>query len=253
MVQTEVRSTQEAVAAGATALFGEKYGDTVRVVSVPGFSMELCGGTHCRATGDIGPFVVVQEGGIAAGVRRIEAVTGPGALGHIQAQHAALAAVLSRLNAGPAQAAEAVERLQADVKRLGREIGQLKMKAASGGSASAAVEVADIGGVRVLTRKVEDLDAAALRDLADSLKQSLGRGVVVLGAAAGDKVQFVISVTADLTGRVHAGKLVKELAPLVGGGGGGRPDFAQAGGRLPEKLDDLLAASREAIAKLLQA
>jgi alanyl-tRNA synthetase len=252
-VQTEVRSTQEAVAAGATALFGEKYGDTVRVVSVPGFSMELCGGTHCRATGDIGPFAIVQEGGIAAGVRRIEAVTGPGALRHIQAQHAALAAVLSRLNVGPAQAADAVDRLQADAKRLGREIGQLKMKAAAGDGASAAGNLADIGGVRVLTRKVDDLDAAALRDLADSLKQSMGHGVVVLGAAAGDKVQFVISVTADLTGRVHAGRLVKQLAPIVGGGGGGRPDFAQAGGRLPEKLDDLLAASREAIGKLLEA
>ena len=245
-VQTEVRSTQEAVAAGAMALFGEKYGDTVRVVSVPGFSMELCGGTHCRATGDIGPFVVLQEGGIAAGVRRIEALTGLGALRHIQGQHAALAGVLTRLNVGAAQAGEAIDRLHAEVKRLGREIGQARMKAASGG-VSAAGEVVEIGDVRVLTRKVDDLDAAALRELADNLKGTLGRGVVVLGAAAGDKVQFVISVTSDLTGRVHAGKLVKQLAPIVGGGGGGRPDFAQAGGRQPEKLDDLLAASREAI------
>jgi alanyl-tRNA synthetase len=247
-VQTEVRSTQEAVAAGAMALFGEKYGETVRVVSVPGFSMELCGGTHCRATGDIGPFVVIQEGGIAAGVRRIEALTGLGALRQIQAQHAALTGVLSRLNVGPAQAGEAIDRLQAEVKRLGREISQVKMKAASGG---AGAEIVQIGDVRILTRKVDDLDAAALRDLADSLKSSLGRGVVVLGASADDKVHFVISVTSDLTGRVHAGKLVKQLAPIVGGGGGGRPDFAQAGGRQPDKLDDLLAASREAIGQML--
>jgi len=250
-VQTEVRSTQEAVAAGAMALFGEKYGETVRVVSVPGFSMELCGGTHCRATGDIGPFVILQEGGIAAGVRRIEALTGPGALRHIQGQHAALAGVLSRLNAGPAQAGEAIDRLQAEVKRLGREVSQVKMKAATLGEAAASGNVVQIGDVRVLTRRVEDLDASALRDLADSLKNSLGRGVVVLGAAAEEKVQFVISVTSDLTSRVHAGKLVKQLAPIVGGGGGGRPDFAQAGGRQPEKLEELLAASREAIGQLL--
>jgi alanyl-tRNA synthetase len=250
-VQTEVRSTQEAVAAGATALFGEKYGETVRVVSVPGFSMELCGGTHCRATGDIGPFVIVQEGGIAAGVRRIEALTGLGALRHLQGQHHALAGVLSRLNVGPAQAADAVDRLQAEVKRLGRDIAQAKMKAAAGGVAAATAEIVQVGDARVLTRRVDDLDPSALRDLADSLKSSLGRGVVILGAAAGDKVQFVISVTSDLAGRVHAGKLVKQLAPIVGGGGGGRPDFAQAGGRQPEKLDELLAAGREAVGQIL--
>jgi alanyl-tRNA synthetase len=250
-VQTEVRSTQEAVAAGAMALFGEKYGETVRVVSVPGFSMELCGGTHCRATGDIGPFIIVQEGGIAAGVRRIEALTGLGALHHLQGQHAALAGVLSRLNVGPAQAAEAVDRLQAEVKRLGREISQVKMKAAAGGAAAASAEIVQFGDARVLTRRVDDLDPSALRDLADSLKSSLGRGVVILGAAAGDKVQFVISVTSDLAGRVHAGKLVKQLAPIVGGGGGGRPDFAQAGGRQPEKLDELLAAGRDAVGRML--
>jgi alanyl-tRNA synthetase len=251
-VQTELRSQQEAVAAGAMALFGEKYGDTVRVVSVPGFSMELCGGTHCRATGDIGPFVIVQEGGVAASVRRIEALTGLGALRHVQGQHAALAAVLARLNVSPAQAGDAIDRLQAEVKRLGREITQVKMKAAAG-TAVGTAELVQFGDVRVMTRRVDDLDASALRDLADSLKQDLGRGVVVLGAAADDKVQFVVSVTADLAGRVHAGKLVKQLAPIVGGGGGGRPDFAQAGGRQPEKLDDLLAASREAIRQILGA
>jgi alanyl-tRNA synthetase len=125
------------------------------------------------------------------------------------------------------------------------------MKAAAGGDAGAAADVVQIGDARVLTRRVDDLDASALRDLSDSLKNALGRGVVVLGAAADDKVQFVISVTSDLTGRVHAGKLVKQLAPIVGGGGGGRPDFAQAGGRQPEKLDELLAASRDAIGQML--
>jgi alanyl-tRNA synthetase len=250
-VLTEVRSTQEAVAAGATALFGEKYGDKVRVVSVPGFSMELCGGTHCRATGDIGPCAILQEGGIAAGVRRIEGVTGVGALRHLQSQHGALAAVLSRLNVPAAQAGETIDRLQGDVKRLTREVAQLKMKAAVGSGAGAADDVVAIGDIRVLTRRVSDLDAGALRDLADSLKGSLGRGVVVLGAVSEDKVQFVISVTADLAGRLHAGRLVKQLAPIVGGGGGGRPDFAQAGGKQPEKLDELLTASLHAIEQML--
>jgi alanyl-tRNA synthetase len=250
-VLTEVRSTQEAVAAGAMALFGEKYGDKVRVVSVPGFSMELCGGTHCRATGDIGPFVILQEGGIAAGVRRIEGLTGMGALRHLQSQHGALAAVLARLSVPATQAGDTIDRLQGDLKRLMREVAQLKLKAAIGGGAGVADDVVAIGDIRVLTRKVSDLDASALRDLADSLKGSLGRGVVVLGAVSEDKVQFVISVTADLAGRIHAGKLVKQLAPIVGGGGGGRPDFAQAGGKRPEKLDDLLAASRQAIEQML--
>jgi alanyl-tRNA synthetase len=250
-VQTEVRSMQEAVASGAMALFGEKYGDRVRVVSVPGFSMELCGGTHCRATGDIGGCMITGEGGIAAGVRRVEAVTGAVALQHVQEQRDALDSVLGRLRVPAHQAGETIDRLQADVKRLTREVAQLKMKAAIGGGAAGSDDTVTIGDVRVLTRKVADLDKGALRDLADSLKDTLGRGVVVLGAVADDKVQFVVSVTADLTARVHAGKLVKQLAPIVGGGGGGRPDFAEAGGRLPEKLDDLLAACRQAIEQML--
>jgi alanyl-tRNA synthetase len=221
------------------------------VLRVGDFSTELCGGTHVSRAGDIGFFRILSEGGIAAGVRRIEALTGPGALKHIQGQHAALAGVLSRLNVGPAQAGDAIDRLHAEIKRLGREISHVKMKAAESSAGDAAAEIVQIGGARVLVRRVDDLDASALRELADSLKNSLGSGAVVLGAAADDKVQFVISVTSDLTARVHAGKLVKQLAPIVGGGGGGRPDFAQAGGRQPEKLDELLAASRDAISQML--
>jgi alanyl-tRNA synthetase len=250
-VQTEVQSMQEAVAAGAMALFGEKYGDSVRVVSVPGFSMELCGGTHCRATGDIGSMVIVQEGGIAAGVRRIEGVTGTGALHYLQSQRTTLHGVVQRLNVPADQAADGIERLQADVKRLTKEIAQLKMKAALETRASDDGDIVSIGPVKVLTRKVADLDKGALRDLADSLKGQLGSGVVVLGAVADEKVQFVVSVTRDLTSRVHAGKLVKQLAPIVGGGGGGRPDFAEAGGKQPGKLDELLAASRTAVEQML--
>ena len=250
-VQTEIRSTHEAMAAGAMALFGEKYGDSVRVVSVPGFSMELCGGTHVGATGDIGPFVIVQEGGIAAGVRRIEALTGSAAVGYIQTQRDLLDGILSQLSVPAAQAGEMIERLQGDVKRLTREVGQLKMKAAMGAGASEADEIVSFGPVKVLTRKVDDLDKTALRELADSLKSRLGSGVVVLGAAGDGKVQVVVSVTTDLTERVHAGKLVKLIAPVVGGGGGGRPDFAEAGGKHPEKLDELMALSRRAIEQML--
>ncbi len=251
-VSTEVKSTQDAIAGGATALFGEKYGDAVRVVSVPGFSQELCGGTHCRATGDIGPFVIVEEGGIAAGTRRIEAITGGSAVQYLQERRAALDEAMGRLNAGPGQVSEAIDRLHAEQKRLQRELAQLKMKAAMGGGPSAETDdVLTIGAVKVLTRRVEGLDKTGLRDLADSLKGKLGTGVVVLAAAADGKVSFVVSVTADLTARVQAGKVVKQIAPVVGGGGGGRADFAEAGGKQPEKIDDLLAAARQFLQETL--
>jgi alanyl-tRNA synthetase len=245
-VTTEVKATQEAIAGGATALFGEKYGDSVRVVSVSGFSQELCGGTHCSATGDVGPFLIIEEGGIAAGVRRIEAITGAAAVRRIQEHRRVLDEVTQRLNVTPAQAAEAIERLQADNKKLTREVGQLKMKAAMGGGGTAdSDDTLTIGDVKILTRKVEGLDKTGLRELADSLKGKLGKGVVVLASASDGKVAFVVSVTSDLTGRIHAGKVVKQIAPVVGGGGGGRADFAEAGGKLPDKLDDLLAAARQ--------
>ncbi len=250
-VTTEVRSTQEAMAAGAMALFGEKYGDSVRVVSVPGFSLELCGGTHCRATGDIGPFVIVEEGGIAAGVRRIEAVTGGAAVRYLQDRRRALATVVDRLGVGPAQAAETIERLQAEQKRLAKEVGQLKMKAALGQTPAESDDTVSVGDVKILTRRVEGLEKGGLRDLADSLKGKLGKGVVVLAAAAEGKVSFVVSVTPDLTDRVQAGKVVKQIAPVVGGGGGGRADFAEAGGKQPEKIDDLLATARQVLQGIL--
>jgi len=251
-VETEVRSTQAAMAAGAMALFGEKYGDKVRVVAVPGFSLELCGGTHVRATGEIGPFIIVEEGGIAAGVRRLEAITGAAAVTHVQAQRRTVERILGRLNVRSDQAVDVIERLQGDVKRLTREVSQLKMKAAMDGGPDDAGDVVAVGTAKVLTRKVADLDKKALRDLADSLKDKLGSGVVVLGAVGDGRVQVVVSVTSDLTPRIHAGKLVKLLSPIVGGGGGGRPDFAEAGGKNPEKLDELMAAARTAVSELLK-
>jgi len=254
-VTTEVRSTEEAIEAGAMALFGEKYGDKVRVVSVPGFSMELCGGTHVAATGNIGFFVIVAEGGVAAGVRRIEAVTGSGAVAWAQHQRAALSSILEALHVSEPQAVESVEKLQAEVRRLAREVTQLKTKAALGGGADGGGPGVDdtmvVAGVRLARRKVSDLDKDALRGLADSLKAKIKSGVVVIASEHDGKVQIVVSVTADLTGRIKAGQIVKEIAPIVGGGGGGRPDFAEAGGKQPEKIDEMLKATEAVMVKLL--
>ena len=253
-VQTEVRPTAEAIKAGAMALFGEKYGDTVRVVSIADFSMELCGGTHVRATGDIGFFVIVAEGGVAAGTRRIEALTGLGALRWGQQQRTALNRIIDALHVNPEQAVDAIEKLQDETRRLGREVTQLKTKVAmGGGAASAGVDTVEIAGVKLARRKVADLDKEALRGLADSLKATMTSGVVVLASATDGKVQIVVSVTPDLTGRVKAGQIVKEIAPIVGGGGGGRADFAEAGGRQPEKIDEMLAAAEGALRKQLGA
>ena len=256
-VQTEVRSTDEAIASGAMALFGEKYGDRVRVVSVPGVSVELCGGTHVRATGDIGLFVITEEGGVAAGIRRIEALTGEGALAWAQQQRGRLGAVLQGLGATGEQAPEAIQRLQTDVRRLGREVEQLKLKLAlgsgerSGGGASDQ-DAQVVAGVKLIARRVEGLEKNALRQLSDSLRDRMGSGVVIIASQNDGKVSLVISVTKDLTGRVQAGRLVKELAPIIGGGGGGRPDFAEAGGKDAARIADLLAAAPRVLESHLQ-
>jgi alanyl-tRNA synthetase len=252
-VSTEVRATEDAMASGAMALFGEKYGDRVRVVSVSGFSLELCGGTHVAATGDIGFFAVTQESGVAAGVRRIEAVTGGGAVAHYQHQRAALDRLAGALNTTPDQAVEIVQRLQADAKRLARELEQAKMKAALGGGTAGGAQddTREVKGVKLIARRVSGLEKGALRGLSDSLRDRLGSGIVVIASENDGKVSLVVSVTKDLTSRVQAGRLVKELAPIVGGGGGGRPDFAEAGGKDPSKIDELLARAPDVLASLL--
>ena len=254
-VQTEVRSTQEAMASGAMALFGEKYGDRVRVVSVPGFSLELCGGTHVKATGDIGFFVITQEGGVAAGVRRIEALTGAGAVAWHQQQRAALDRVVGALNTTPEQSVEIVQRLQVDAKRLAREVDALKMKAALGGGrgadGGAQDDTREVKGVKVIARRVSGLEKAALRGLSDSLRDRLGSGIVVIASENDGKVALVVSVTKDLTSRIQAGRIVKEIAPIVGGAGGGRADFAEAGGKDPSKIDELISSAPDRISTLL--
>ncbi len=248
-----MKSTDEAVAAGAMALFGEKYGDTVRVVSVPGFSMELCGGTHVKATGDIGLFTIVQEGGVAAGLRRIEALTGAGALALHQSQRGSLDAIVAALKAPAEQAEAAIEKLHAEAKRLARENSQLKMKLATGGGGAAggaADDTVDAGGVKMVARRVEGLDKSALGQLADTLKNKLQSGVVVLACENEGRVSIVVSVTKDLVPRIHAGNIVKKIAPLVGGGGGGRPDFAEAGGKNPAGIPAMLAEARTVVADM---
>jgi alanyl-tRNA synthetase len=244
-VRTDLRSTEEAIAAGAMALFGEKYGERVRVVSVPGFSMELCGA-----------FLITEESGVAAGVRRIEALTGAGAIAFVQEQRAALASVVGALSTTPSHASGAVHRLQADVKRLTREVAQLKMKVALGGatgtaSAKGETGALEVAGVKLVTRRLADLDKNALRGIADSLRQRMGSGVVILASEGDGKVSLVVGVTKDLTDRVKAGTVVKELAPIIGGGGGGRPDFAEAGGKDASRIDELLAAAPGVLERLL--
>ena len=205
-----------------------------------------------RATGDIGFFALVAESGVAAGVRRIEAVTGEGAVQWAQQQRASLVRLVSALHVHEDQAVETIVRLLADNKRLAREATQLKTKLALGGGSPAEGDGAiEIGGVKLARRRVSGLDKDALRGLADSLKAQIKSGVVIIASENDGKVQIVVAVTADLTSRVKAGQIVKEIAPLVGGGGGGRPDFAEAGGKQPEKIDEMLGASEGVVARLL--
>jgi len=233
-------------------LFGEKYGEKVRVVHVPGFSVELCGGTHVSATGDIGYFVIDSESGVAAGVRRIEALTGEKAVEYAQALRSAFAAAVATLNVNPDQAVETIQRLQAESKRLAREVTQLKTKLATGGgSAAESDDAIEVAGVQLVRRKLADLDKDALRGVADSLRAKIKSGVVILASANDGRVQMVVAVTPDLTSKIKAGQIVKEIAPIVGGGGGGRPDFAEAGGKQPDKIDEMLDASKSVISKLL--
>jgi alanyl-tRNA synthetase len=254
-VQTEVKDTQAAIAAGAMALFGEKYGDTVRVVSIPGFSQELCGGTHVRATGDIGLFAIVSEGGVAAGVRRIEAITGMDSVKLFQRDREELAQAAAALNARPGDLAARIGSLQEEGKRLARELQQARMKAALGGGTGGGVEAEtiDVAGVKLVAREVSGLDKDGLRALVDQHRGQIKSGVVVLASPSDGKVSIVVGVTPDLTKRVPAGQVVKQLAPIVGGGGGGRPDFAEAGGKDASKIADMLAASRGVVEKMLSA
>jgi alanyl-tRNA synthetase len=232
---------QDALRAGAMALFGEKYGDHVRVIRIGDFSVELCGGTHLDATGQIGLFKVVSEGAVASGVRRIEAVTGEPALRHVGREEAALRESASLLKIPPLELPRRVARLLEEQKQLEKQLAQLEARLARGRAEALVSAARQVAGVPVLAARLDGLDPEGLRAVVDTVRERLGSGVICLGSVTDGKVNLVASVSKDLTRRFPAGKLVQEVARMVGGGGGGRPDLAQAGGRDPSKLDQALA------------
>ena len=240
----------------AMALFGEKYGDRVRVIRIGDFSTELCGGTHTSATGEIGLIKVLKEGSVSSGVRRLEAITGEGSLRHFRKDHQ-LENVVSTLVRGgddqsPADALkQELERREEELKKLRKELEQARMKSASSSVQAAAENVREVKGVKVLATRADNLERSQLRVLIDNLRNKLGSGVVVLGSVSDGKVALIVGVTKDLTSRVQAGKIIAEVAKKVGGSGGGRPDMAEAGGKDPAALDSALAESYSVVERLL--
>ena len=241
----------------AMALFGEKYGDKVRVIRIGDFSTELCGGTHTAATGEIGLVKILREESVSSGVRRVDAVTGEGSLQHFRKDHELENVVASVVRGTqpqltPAQALRSeLEKKDDEIKRLRKELDQARMKSAAASTASIEDKVRVIKGVKVLAHRVENVDRGQMRTLVDNLRHKLGSGVVVLGSAADGKVALIVGVTPDLTGRVPAGKVIGPVAQKVGGSGGGRPDMAEAGGKNPEALDEALAAAYGIVESLL--
>lgn len=237
-VATEVMSIQDAVAKGALAFFGDKYGEQVRVVTVESFSKELCGGTHCRQTGDIGLFRLVSETGVAAGVRRIEAQTGSGALAHMKQLDTDIRELSNLLKVGQSELVAKTRKVMTQLKDKERELEEVKLKMAGGSAAEAMAKT--IAGVQVHVQRTDGLDVNGMRALADQLRDKLKSGVVALGAANDGKVSLLVVVTKDLIARLKAGDIIKEMAAEVGGTGGGRPEMAQAGGKDPARLDSAL-------------
>jgi len=240
----------------AMALFGEKYGDRVRVIKIGDFSTELCGGTHTNATGEIGLIKVLKEGSVSSGVRRIEAVTGEGSLHHFQQDHKLENVVASLAThseaASPAEALKLeLDKKDSEIKRLQRELDQARMKSASSTVASVTDKIKDVHGVKVLAHRVDNLERAQMRTLVDQLRDKLGSGVVVLGSTSNGNVSLIVGVTKDLTSRIQAGKVIGKVAEKVGGKGGGRPDLAEAGGKNPEALDAALSEAYAVVESML--
>jgi len=242
-VTTEEMAYDAAIKAGALAFFGDKYGDRVRVVRMGDFSVELCGGTHVSRTGDVGFFKLEAESGVAAGVRRIEATTGQGALETIRKHEKILDEIGAHLGARDGAAIERLEKLLAREKELEKKLRAMEQKLAAGaGGAAAEEQVRQVGGVTVVTRKLDGVDPRTMREMADRMRQKHGSAVVALGSDLGEgKVALLVAVTPDLTAKIKAGDIIRNIAPIVGGSGGGRPDLAQAGGRDASKLDEALA------------
>ncbi len=247
-VTTEEMSVDEAKRQGATALFGEKYGRIVRVVKIGKYSMELCGGTHLESTSQAGLIKILGESGVAAGVRRIEALTGHGAVEYLNKREELLNKVASTLKTNPSDSIRKIEALTSDIKNAQKEIEQLRSKLVSSSVDSVLSKAVEIKGIKVVTASFGQLDMDALRNTSDMLKSKLGSGVLVLASVMGDKVNLVAAATKDAVGKgVHSGNIIKEVAKITGGGGGGRPDMAQAGGKDASKIDEALKYSLKII------
>jgi alanyl-tRNA synthetase len=242
-------SAETAVAAGATALFGEKYGETVRVVSVGDFSMELCGGTHTQAAGDIGLFKILQESGIAAGVRRIEAVTGARALQAVQEEEETLRRLAAIVKSDRGQLEARLKKLMEQQRDLEREVETLSARLHAGRSQELLAQVREVAGIKFLATQLDGLDGKGLREFSDQLRDRFPSGVIVLGSALEGKANLLVAVSKDLLGRLSAGELIKPLAAQVGGKGGGRPELAQAGGTDPAGLTAALASVSDHLKK----
>jgi alanyl-tRNA synthetase len=252
-LNVRVMALEEALKTGAMALFEEKYGDRVRMVEIPGFSRELCGGTHTHGTGDLGVFVILQESGIAAGVRRIEALAGRHAFEYVNRNREILNRAAAALKVPPSEVAERIEKLLAQQRQMEKELDALKASVASRHSADLFDQTGEIDGVEVLVTQIEADNPKILREMNDKFKEKFTKGVAVLGAVSGDKVFLLAGVTQELTSRLHAGNLIKEIVKEVGGSGGGRPDMAQAGGNRPDKLKDALHLAEKLIREKLGA
>lgn len=249
-VRTKITSMEEGVAAGAMAIFEEKYKEQVRMVIIDEFSKELCGGVHVLNTGEIGLFKIIAEGSVAAGMRRLEAVTGQTALKLVQQNAELVKGIQDSLNTIPKEILPQLDKLKKSLKDSEREIKSLRQRLANQDFRTQEEKIEKVGDTTVILKQVSDVGISELRNLADSLKQKLGSGIVILGTVNQDKVLLVAAVSKDLTGKFPAQELIKRLAPLVGGGGGGRPDFAQAGGTRPEELPKTLQASLGIIAEM---
>jgi alanyl-tRNA synthetase len=256
-VETNEMAVEEAMRSGAMALFGEKYGEKVRVLSIPGaetvFSKELCGGTHVRATGDIGLFKIVSDESIASGVRRIRAVTGADAFSRFRETESIVDKLTSDLRTSRTELPAVITKLQEELKRSRRDADELRMKIATGavGASSNGDESREVAGVKVVAREASGLDAAGMRQLSDTLLARIKSGVVVLGRSGEGKASLIVRTSSDLAKRVPAGQVIKELAPLIGGKGGGKPDMAEGGGNQPEKLPEALEATYAIVERLL--
>ena len=253
-VDTDIMPVEDAIRSGAMALFGEKYAGMMRVLTVPGFSKELCGGTHVRATGDIGVFKITSDESIASGVRRIRAVTGFDAYERFREDEKLIDDAVANLRTSRADLPHVIGRLQDELKKARREAEDLRLKIASGAIGSAASngdEAREVAGVKVLAKEASGLDAAGMRQLSDTLLARIKSGVVVLGRTNDGKASLIVRTSDDLTKKVPAGQVIKELAPIIGGRGGGKADMAEGGGSQPEKLSEALQASYGVIEKML--